>query len=123
MAARVAESTHPGAVFKASTHGIAAAPRKRMPYFQAIDAAQLETITGGADAVTADNFMPRAKHLKALNEQNDAHPSAKLGAQIYNEFCGELYPYAKSDAPINGLGSTIARYMVKSKGNQICEKK
>ena len=97
-------------------------PPKRMSYFQAIDAAQLETIIGGADAVTADNFMSRAKHLQALQQQNEAHPSKQLGAQIYNEFCGSIYPYAKSGAPINGLGSTIARYMVKSKGNQICPK-
>ena len=93
-----------------------------MSYFQAIDAAQLETVSGGAE-VNADNFMPRAKALQALQAENEAHPSKQLGAKIYNEFCGEIYPYAKSGAPINGLGSTAARYMVKWKGNSICPQK
>jgi cytochrome c5 len=100
-----------------------------MTRFHEIELSQLGTVTGGAapatadNSVTADNFMPRAKHLQALHNQNDAHPSKQLGAQIYNEFCGSLYSYAKSGAPISGLGSSIARYVVKSEGDAICKQK
>jgi hypothetical protein len=86
-----------------------------------IDLAALETVTGGAAPVTADNFMPRAKALQTLNNQNDAHPSAALGKQIHDEFCGSLYPYAKSGKPINGFGSSIARPLVISNGDKVCK--
>ncbi|MEO8840385.1 MAG: hypothetical protein ABI591_33135 [Kofleriaceae bacterium] len=69
----------------------------------------LGTATGGV-AVTADNFMPGAYALQSLNSQHEASPSPKLAAQIHSEFCGALYPYAKSGAPINGAFGSIAAF-------------
>ncbi|HEY1814746.1 MAG TPA: hypothetical protein VGG74_20510 [Kofleriaceae bacterium] len=92
-----------------------------MKSFENIDLAILETVSGGAAAVTADNFMPRARALQTLNNQNTASPSPKLGAQIHSEFCGALYPYAKSGKPINGAFGSIARGMVVSNGDKVCK--
>jgi hypothetical protein len=89
---------------------------------QTIAIAQLSIVTGGA-AVTADNFMPRAYALQALNNENEKSPSPKLAAQMHTEFCGSLYPYAKSGAPINGaIGrSAVVRWRVTSEGANICK--
>jgi hypothetical protein len=92
-----------------------------MTKLQTIALDQLSIVTGGAAAVTADNFMPRAYALQSLNNQNDKSPSPKLAAQIHTEFCGSLYPYAKSGAPINGAFGSIARGRVTSEGDKVCK--
>jgi hypothetical protein len=65
--------------------------------------------------------MPRAYALKALNDQNDKAHDPKVGAQIHKEFCGALYPYAKSGAPINSMFGSIARSKVVEEGAKICK--
>jgi hypothetical protein len=92
-----------------------------MTTLQTIAIDQLRIVTGGAGAVTADNFMPRAYALQSLNNQNETSPSPKLAAQIHSEFCGALYPYAKSGAPINGAFGSIARSKVASEGAKVCK--
>jgi len=92
-----------------------------MNKLQTIAIDQLSIVTGGAAAVTADNFMPRAYALQSLNNQNEKSPSPKLAAQIHTEFCGSLYPYAKSGAPINGAFGSIARSRVTSEGAKVCK--
>jgi hypothetical protein len=87
---------------------------------QTISLDQLGTVTGGA-AVTAENFMPRAYALQALNSQNEKTPSAKTAAAIHSEFCGALYPYAKSGAPIDSAFGSIARSRVTAEGAKICK--
>jgi hypothetical protein len=91
-----------------------------MTRFQPIKLEQLGAVTGGA-AVTADTFMPRAYALKAMNEQNEQTPSPKLSAAIHKEFCGALYPYAQSGAPINSAFGSIARGRVISEGAKVCK--
>jgi hypothetical protein len=91
-----------------------------MNKLQTIAIDQLSIVTGGA-AVTADNFMPRAYALQSLNNENDKSPTPKLAAQIHTEFCGSLYPYAKSGAPINGAFGSIARSRVTSEGAKVCK--
>jgi hypothetical protein len=88
-----------------------------MKTLQTID---LANVFGGA-AVTPDNFMPRAYALQALNNKNTASPSPALKQQIHTEFCGNLYPYAKSDAPINGMFGSIARSKMKEAGATVCK--
>jgi hypothetical protein len=85
-----------------------------------IDLDQLALVVGGA-GVTADTFMPRAYALQALNNQNEKSPSPKLSAQIHSEFCGALYPYAQSGAPINSAFGGIARSRVVSEGAKVCK--
>jgi hypothetical protein len=92
-----------------------------MTRLQTIAIDQLGIVTGGAAAVTADNFMPRAYALRSLNNENDKSPSPKLAAQIHTEFCDSLYPYAKSGAPINGAFGSIARSRVTSEGAKVCK--
>jgi len=87
---------------------------------QTIALDQLGNIIGGA-AVTADNFMPRAYALQSLNSQNEKSPNPKTAAAIHSEFCGSLYPYAKSGAPINSAFGSIARSRVTSEGAKICK--
>jgi hypothetical protein len=88
---------------------------------QTIALDQLCNIIGGAGAVTADNFMPRAYALQSLNSQNEKAPNPKTTAAIHSEFCGSLYPYAKSGAPINSAFGSIARSRVTSEGAKICK--
>ena len=88
-----------------------------MKMFQTID---LDNVFGGA-AVTPDNFMPRAYALQALNSKNDASPTPALKQQIHSEFCGNLYPYAKSGAPINSMIGGIARSKMIEAGATVCK--
>lgn len=88
-----------------------------MKMFQTID---LDNVFGGA-AVTPDNFMPRAYALRDLNTKNDAAPTPALKQQIHTEFCGNLYPYAKSGAPINGMFGSIARSKMIEAGATVCK--
>ena len=93
-----------------------------MTNFPTLHVEQLADVTGGAaGAVTADTFMPRAYALQSLNEQNEKSPNAKTGAAIHQEFCGALYPYAKSGAPINSMFGGIARGKVVETGQKICK--
>lgn len=86
-----------------------------------LDLEQLSAVVGGAAAVTADNFMPRAYALKAQNDQNASSPNAKRSAAIHAEFCGALYPYAKSGAPINSMVGSFARSRIVSEGAKVCK--
>ena len=87
-----------------------------------ISLADLTTVTGGAaGGVTADTFMPRAYALQSLNSQNEKSPNPKTAAAIHKEFCGALYPYAKSGAPINSAFGSIARSRVTAEGDKICK--
>jgi hypothetical protein len=88
---------------------------------QTISLDQLSNVTGGAAPVTADNFMPRAYALQSLNAQNEKSPNAKTSAAIHSEFCGSLYPYAKSGKPINSMFGSIARSKVTEEGAKICK--
>jgi hypothetical protein len=93
-----------------------------MTNFPTIGLEVLSVVTGGAGgAVTADTFMPRAYALQSMNDQNEKAPSAKLSGAIHKEFCGALYPYAQSGAPINSAFGGIARSRVVAEGNKICK--
>ncbi|HEX4449895.1 MAG TPA: hypothetical protein VH143_03440 [Kofleriaceae bacterium] len=91
-----------------------------MKMLQTIDLAQLDNVSGGA-GVTPDNFMPRAYALQALNNKNEASPTPALKSQIHSEFCGNLYPYAKSGAPINSMIGGIARSKMVEAGATVCK--
>jgi hypothetical protein len=92
-----------------------------MTRLSTITLAQLDLVIGGAGAVTADNFMPRAYALQSLNNENEKSPNPKTAAAIHSEFCGALYPYAKSGAPINSAFGSIARSRVTSEGAKVCK--
>ncbi len=84
-----------------------------------IDLASLSNVTGGT-AVNASNFTERAQALKAAADANP-HPTAAQLAQGKNELCNNLYPYAKSGQPIDGLLGSFARSGVLSAGAKYCK--